>query len=367
MTINSQTRKAGPYVGTGSTGPYSFSFKVFQASDLLVVKVNNSTSVETTLTLTTDFTASINPDQDSNPGGSITLVAPLVSGYSMIISSDVPNLQQTDLTNQGGFYPDVITDALDRATIQIQQLQEGVDRSAKLPITSTVDANVLSDNIARLASSADNIDEVADNLPNVNAVANNQTNINTVVTNLPVITSVNNNFSVINAVNSNSTNINAVNANATNINIVATNVNDVTNFSDVYYGYAIVDPTTRKNGSPLQVGDLYFNSSSDKMRVYNGIEWQDQSSAPDTVVTATFTATAGQTTYVFTGGYRQNFIYIYVNGSLLNFNDFTATDGTNIIFASPLSAGDEVIAITFFAAGSAATGNSGLMFYFAAA
>lgn len=367
MTINSQTRKAGPYVGTGSTGPYSFSFKVFQASDLLVVKVNNSTSVETTLTLTTDFTASINPDQDSNPGGSITLVAPLVSGYSMIISSDVPNLQQTDLTNQGGFYPDVITDALDRATIQIQQLQEGVDRAAKLPITSTVDANVLSENIARLAASADNIDEVADNLPDVIAVADNEANIDAVVANLSVITNVNDNFAIIDAVNDNETNINAVNANATNINTVATNVSDINNFADIYYGPYSIDPPTRKDGSPLNVGDLYFNTSSSKMRVYNGVEWQDQSSSPDTVSTETFTATAGQTSFMFSGGYRINYLYIYVNGSLLSFNDYTATDGANVTFASPLSSGDEVIAVTYFSAGSASTGNTGLIFYFAAA
>jgi hypothetical protein len=53
------------------------------------------------------------------------------------MTSDVENLQPTDLTNQGGFYPDVINDALDRATIQIQQMQTEVDSSFRLPLSST--------------------------------------------------------------------------------------------------------------------------------------------------------------------------------------------------------------------------------------
>ena len=103
MTISSTTRKAGPFTGTGSTGPYSFTFKVFQASDLLVVKLDVATNVETTLTLTTDYTVSLNADQNSNPGGSVTLVSALAVGKKMVISSQVPYLQQTDLTTKAAF------------------------------------------------------------------------------------------------------------------------------------------------------------------------------------------------------------------------------------------------------------------------
>ena len=112
MTISSQTRKTGTFVGSGSTGPFAFAFKIFQPSDMLVVKVNTTTSVETTLTLTTDFTVSMNFDQDSNPGGNVTLVVALAVGNNMVMSSQIPYLQETDLTNQGGFYPEVITSSL---------------------------------------------------------------------------------------------------------------------------------------------------------------------------------------------------------------------------------------------------------------
>lgn len=137
MTISSSTRKAGPFTGNGTATTFPFTFKVFQASDLLVVRLNTSTNVESALVLNTDYTVSLNQNQNTNPGGSIVLGSVLATGFTLTATSDIQNLQPTDLTNQGGFYPTVINDALDRATIQIQQLQEKSDRSLKLPVSST--------------------------------------------------------------------------------------------------------------------------------------------------------------------------------------------------------------------------------------
>jgi len=136
MTISSTTRIAGPFIGNGTASVLPFTFKVFSAADLDVVRLNSSTGVETTLVLTTDYTVTLNIDQDSNPGGTVTLVAgPLATGFTLTITSDIANLQPTDLTNQGGFYPEVITDSFDRATIQIQQMAGEVSRSIKAPIS----------------------------------------------------------------------------------------------------------------------------------------------------------------------------------------------------------------------------------------
>jgi hypothetical protein len=135
MTISSEVRTAGPFTGTGAVSTFSFAFKVFQASDLLVVRQLTSTGAQTTLNLTTDYTVSLNVDQDSSPGGNITLVAgALASGNTLVITSDVGNLQPTSLTNQGGFYPEVINDSLDRATIQIQQVAVKSGREVSAPL-----------------------------------------------------------------------------------------------------------------------------------------------------------------------------------------------------------------------------------------
>ena len=136
MTISSTTRIAGPFIGNGTASVFPFTFKVFSAADIDVIRLTVSSGVETTLVLTTDYTVTLNVDQNSNPGGSITLVAGnLASGFTLTITSDIANLQPTDLTNQGGFYPEVITDSFDRATIQIQQMQGDVSRSIKAPIS----------------------------------------------------------------------------------------------------------------------------------------------------------------------------------------------------------------------------------------
>lgn len=134
MTISSTTRKAGPFTGNGVTTVFPFSFKVFSSADLYVVRAD-TTGVETELALTTDFSVSLNADQNSNPGGSITLTSALPSGYALTITSALDYLQATVFSNLGGFYPAVLNDALDRLTIFCQQLAEEMSRAAKIPLT----------------------------------------------------------------------------------------------------------------------------------------------------------------------------------------------------------------------------------------
>ena len=135
MTISSTVRIAGPFTGNGVTTTFPFTYKVLSTADVQVIRLTISTGVETTLTLVTDYNITLNGNQDSNPGGNIVMVTPLLALYKLTATSDIANLQPTDLTNQGGFYPEVITDALDRATIQIQQISDIGDRTLKIPIS----------------------------------------------------------------------------------------------------------------------------------------------------------------------------------------------------------------------------------------
>ena len=136
MTISSQTRKAGPFIGNGSTTAFPFTFKVFAVSDLVVTRAD-SAGTETVLAVGTNYTVALNSNQNSNPGGTITLIGgALATGYRLVITSAVPNLQPVDITNNGGFYPKVINDALDRLTILSQQNSLDNSRSVKVPVTS---------------------------------------------------------------------------------------------------------------------------------------------------------------------------------------------------------------------------------------
>lgn len=233
MTISSSTRKAGPFAGDDLTTEFAFAFKVFSASDLYVVKAVAATGVETVLTLTTDYTVSLNADQNNNPGGTVTLPSVLASGYTLTLTSSVGYLQPTDLTNQGGFYPQVITTALDRATVQIQQLAEQVDRCPKVQISSSTNVDVLSAATLAVANDLGNVDTVAGSLGEIGTVSGNISKVNT----------------------------------------VADNVADVTNFADVYLGAKAADPATRNDGSPLHAGDLYFSTTGNTLRAYTGVQW----------------------------------------------------------------------------------------------
>jgi polygalacturonase len=132
MTISSTTRVNGPYT-SGTALP--FTFKVFAAADLDVIRLNTTTGVEAVLVLGSDYTVALNGNQNTNPGGTVTLTVAASATSTVTITSDIANLQPTDLTNQGGFYPEVVTDSLDRATIQIQQVADDVYRSVRAPMS----------------------------------------------------------------------------------------------------------------------------------------------------------------------------------------------------------------------------------------
>lgn len=136
MSISSTNRIAGPFIGAGTTATFPFTFKVFATSDVVVKQTDIATGVTTTKTLTTDYTVSLNANQDVSPGGSVTLVAGnLATGTSQIVTSNVPNLQPMVLTNAGGFFPTVLNDSADRSTIQIQQIASLVNNAIQAPVS----------------------------------------------------------------------------------------------------------------------------------------------------------------------------------------------------------------------------------------
>ncbi len=147
MTISTELRKAGPFTGNGVTTAFPFSFKVFAATDVTATRAD-TLGAETGLVLNIDFTVALNADQDAAPGGTVTLSAPLSTGYRLVVSSAVPNLQPTDITNNGGFYPRVIEDALDRHVAQVQQIDEKVGRALKVAITSPLGDQALPSPVA---------------------------------------------------------------------------------------------------------------------------------------------------------------------------------------------------------------------------
>ena len=61
------------------------------------------------------------------------------------------------------------------------------------------------------------------------------------------------------------------------------------NFDDTYLGAKASDPTLDNDGDALTAGDLYFNTTTDKLRVYDGSAWNDAVTDLTGVVTKTST------------------------------------------------------------------------------
>lgn len=134
MALSSETRRSPRYIGTGLETIFPFAFKLLKPTDL-EVRIALSGQVETTLEESA-YTVVLNESQDNNPGGTVTLKAPLAKDAALVIISDTPYLQPTTYTNRGGFYPEQLNTNLDRLTILTQQLKEHLDRTITVPPTS---------------------------------------------------------------------------------------------------------------------------------------------------------------------------------------------------------------------------------------
>lgn len=134
MAVHSLKRKI-LYESDGTTLDYPFDFKLLNPYEAAVV-VADGNGGETNLIYGDEYGVVLNEDGDENPGGVVTLVEPVAAGRNIAIYSAMDYLQPTVFTNQGGFYPTVLNDSLDRTTIQIQQLLEWAGRTVVMPMTA---------------------------------------------------------------------------------------------------------------------------------------------------------------------------------------------------------------------------------------
>jgi hypothetical protein len=211
------------------------------------------------------------------------------------------------------------------------------------------------------------VSAVATEIGTLGALGTEITNLNNIRTDItgvnnisPAVTAVNNNSANINTVAGLDTEITALGASGTvaSINTVATNINSVNSFANTYLGASATAPTQDPDGSALDLGDLYFDTTSDTMKVYSSGGWINAGSAVNgTANRFKYTATASQTT--FTGSddnsntlaYDAGFIDVYLNGiRLVNGSDFTATSGTSIVLTTGASVNDilEIVAFGTF-------------------
>ena len=143
--------------------------------------------------------------------------------------------------------------------------------------------------------------------------------------------------------------LNTLASNSANVTTVANNVTGVNSFAE-RYRVASSAPT-----SSLDVGDLYFDTTANELKVYKSSGWAAAgSSVNGTSARFKYTASAGQTT--FTGAddngntlaYDASFIDCYLNGvKLINGTEITVTSGTSVVLASGATANDILDLVAF--------------------
>lgn len=141
MTVSSSTRRAD-YTGNGVTTSFTVPFYFLDSSHLTVLLTVIATGVESTLVLNTDYTVS---GAGVSSGGSITTTTAYSSSYRITILRNVPLTQETHYLEGDPFPAASHEMALDRLTMQNQQIQEQVDRSFKLREGSVSEAGEFPD------------------------------------------------------------------------------------------------------------------------------------------------------------------------------------------------------------------------------
>tara|TARA_R100000654_G_scaffold69445_1_gene99033 strand:+ start:1042 stop:2388 length:1347 start_codon:yes stop_codon:yes gene_type:complete len=122
-------------------------------------------------------------------------------------------------------------------------------------------------NVNTVATNISNVNSVAGISSNVTSVAGNSSNINTVAGNNSNISTVAGNNSNITTVAGANANISTVAGSIANVNTTATNIADVNSFAN-RYRIGSSDPT-----SSLDEGDLFFNTTSNELKFYDGSSW----------------------------------------------------------------------------------------------
>lgn len=160
MALSSELRRAGPYDGDGVQTAFPFSFKVFDSGHVQVRTSKIGAPVDVVVE-SDRYTVELNDEQDLEPGGVVHLDVPLAPDEVLSVLSAAPALQEMVLTNQGGFYPEILNDSADNAVILIQQLKEKLDRALVVASTSRVTSAELLDQVLSVAASANEFAELA--------------------------------------------------------------------------------------------------------------------------------------------------------------------------------------------------------------
>ncbi|MAH04002.1 MAG: hypothetical protein CL561_00380 [Alphaproteobacteria bacterium] len=153
MTVSNSVFR-NEHAGTGEAVIFDYDFKIFEEGDLQVYRYDAQGN-ENLLVYNVDYTIT---NIGESGGGKVN--HPIDgSAYSTLAATEklfiVPNYkstQSTVLKNQGGMYPQVIENALDKLTGLVKTLEEKISRTVLIDHLNGISANDVVDFIKNMAS-----------------------------------------------------------------------------------------------------------------------------------------------------------------------------------------------------------------------
>jgi tetrahydromethanopterin S-methyltransferase subunit B len=215
----------------------------------------------------------------------------------------------------------------------------------------------ISSDVTTVAPIASDVTTVAGISADVSAVEDISANVTTVAGVASNVTTVAGISSDVTSVGTIASDVTTVAGVSSDVTTAANNITDISNFADVYYGPSATAPSTRSDGSALQIGDLYFDTTNAVMKVYGSGGWADAGSTVNGT-SDRFTYSVSTSTTTITGAddnantlaYDAGYIDVYLNGvKMVNGADVTVTSGTSVVFATAIgtSGTDTVDIITY--------------------
>ena len=297
--------------GNGSTTSFPYDYKILEATDLQVI-IRSATGAETIKATSTYTVTGVGADSGTIVFNNSNIP---VSGETVVVRRNVPQTQAIDYIANDPFPAETHEEGLDRATMVAQQVSNDADRSIKISKTNTIGSTeftvgatdrankVLSFNASGELAVAQELGTFKGNSATTTTAAyvvrdivkgtttaqlNNiyiciqASPIGTALTNTAYWTLIVDAVSAAASASTASTKAGEAAASASTASTKAGEAstsataaaNSFDSFDDRYLGAKSSDPSTDNDGNSLITGALYFNSSSNAMKVYTGSAWQ---------------------------------------------------------------------------------------------
>jgi hypothetical protein len=198
-------------------------------------------------------------------------------------------------------------------------------------------------NVNTVGGAIANVNVTAANIANVNAVGADLlepvSEINTVAVNIANVNAVGSDIASVNAIAPDIVSVVTVADNIANVNIAAENVDNINAFAEVYQNGHTTDPTVRNDGSPLQTGDLYFNTVTKRMRAYASGLWYSTEAEGETTAALVNIVDAGNffNSANVEDALQESAMFVFRQNSQTVTSSQTLPTGRNAITAGPIT------------------------------